>query len=50
MFVIHLMSLNFEFQTKALVNTNHLLFTSSQPVNLSHSFFESTMGLTAAKP
>jgi hypothetical protein len=50
MFVIYLLSRNFVFQTKASVNAVHLLFTLSQPVNLSHSFFKSTMGLTAAKP
>ena len=50
MFVIRLLSLNFVFQTNALVDAVHLLFTSGQPVNLSHSFFKSTMGLTAAKP
>jgi hypothetical protein len=44
MFVIHLLSLNFVFQTKASVNAVHLLFTSSQPVNLSYSFFKSTDG------
>ena len=49
MFVIHLLSLNFVFQTKASVNAVHLLFTLSRPVNLSY-FFKSTMGLTAAKP
>ena len=38
MFVIHLLSFSFVFQTKASVNAVHLLFTSSQPVNLSHSF------------
>src|SRR6056300_1052709 len=36
MFVIHLLSLNFVFQTKASVNAVHLLFTLSQPVNLSY--------------
>jgi predicted transcriptional regulator len=44
MFAIHLLSLNFVFQTKALVNAVHLLFTSSQPVNLSHSFFKEYNG------
>ena len=38
MFVIHLLSLNFEFQTKASVNTVHFQFTLNQSVNLSHSF------------
>ena len=50
MFVVHLLSLNFVFQTKASVDAVHLLFTFSQPVNLSHSFFKGKMGLTAAKP
>ena len=50
MLVIHLVSLNFVLQTKASVNAVHLLFTSSQPVNLNLYFFKSTMGLTAAKP
>ena len=44
MFVIHLLSLNFVFQTKASVNAVHLLFTSSLPVNLSHSFFQEYNG------
>ena len=38
MFVIHLLSLNFVFQTKASVNAVHLLFTLSQPVSLCRSF------------
>jgi hypothetical protein len=50
MFVIHLLSLNFVFQTKASVNAVHLLFTKCQPVNLSYSFFKGKMGLTVAKP
>jgi hypothetical protein len=50
MFVIHLLSRNFVFQTKASVNAVHLLFTLSQPVNLSYSFLRVKMGLTAAKP
>ena len=44
MFVIHLLSLNFVFQTNASVNAVHLLFTSSQPVNLSYSFFQGDDG------
>jgi predicted transcriptional regulator len=44
MFVIHLLSLNFVFQTKASLNAVHLLFTLSQPVNLSHSFFQEYNG------
>jgi predicted transcriptional regulator len=44
LFVIHLLSLNFVFQTKASVNAVHLLFTSSQPVNLSYSFFQGDDG------
>ena len=44
MFAIYLLSLNFVFQTKASVNAVHLLFTSSQPVNLSHSFFKEYNG------
>ena len=44
MFVIHLLSFSFVFQTKASVNAVHLLFTSSQPVNLSHSFFKEYNG------
>jgi hypothetical protein len=51
MFVIHLLSLNFVFQTKALVDAViYLALTLSQPVYLSRSFLKSTMGLTAAKP
>ena len=50
MLVIHLLSLNFVFQTNATVNAVHLLFTSGQPVNLRRSSLKSTMGLTAAKP
>mgnify|MGYP001335552868 CR=1 FL=1 len=39
MFVIHLLSLNFDFQTNASVNAViNYAFTLSQPVNLSHSF------------
>ena len=44
MFVVHLLSLNFVFQTNASVNAVHLLFTSGQPVNLSHSFFKEYNG------
>ena len=44
MFVIHLLFLNFVFQTKASVNAVHLLFTKCQPVNLSHSFFQEYNG------
>ena len=44
MFVIHLLSLNFVFQTNASVNAVHLLFTSGQSVNLSHSFFKEYNG------
>ena len=41
MFAIHLLSLNFVFQTKAFVDAVlYLAFTLSQPVNLSHSFFK----------
>ena len=43
MFAIHLLSLNFVFQTKASVNDVHLLFTLSRPVNLSY-FFKSQDG------
>jgi len=51
MFVIHLLSFNFVFQTKALVDAVlYLAFTLRQPVNLSYSFFKGKMGLTAAKP
>jgi hypothetical protein len=40
MFVIYLLSLNFVFQTKALVDAVlYLAFTLSQLVNRSHSFF-----------
>ena len=39
MFVIHLLSLNFVFQTKASVNAVlNLSFTISQPVSLSYFF------------
>jgi hypothetical protein len=39
MFVIRLLSLNFVLQTNASVNALlNLPFTSSKPVNLSHSF------------
>ena len=44
MFVIHLLSLNFEFQTKASVITVHFQFTLNQSVNLSHSFFKEYYG------
>jgi hypothetical protein len=44
MFVVHLLSLNFVFQTNASVNAVHLLFTSGQPVNLSRSFFKEYNG------
>ena len=40
MFVIHLLSRSFVFQTKASVNAVHLLFILGQSVNLSHSFFQ----------
>jgi len=40
LFVIHLLSRSFVFQTKASVNAVHLLFILGQSVNLSHSFFQ----------